>query len=457
MTRRRYNLVLVTAAFVALAAGCGPRVDGPSEFAAAREGATASSGAGTGAAPGTGAVAGTGAAPGPAANGSSATVPGATPAAGDPAAQPGAPVDGPVDTSPIRIGAVGTRTGLVGAIGEGHWAGLEAWAQDVNARGGIRGRPVELTIVDDQGDPGRHVALKRRLIQEQGVTAFVGEFAPLTIPAGIRVNEEFGIPEIGGDASSQVYYSSPLAFSFHGSVRAEGIALGRYASMTEHKRLAVFYITESNEGQYTADLVATAWEENGGTVVVRQSISLAQPDFTAEVLRAQGAGADAVYITTDGSGIARFWSAAERQGYQPEYVLNSTGFTPLALDHRSQTTDSLVTAMPIEPPFSDVPAMQAMRDAMAQYRPDFDRVLFDARVPYGWASGRMFEAAVIEAGGRSDPQSLIDAFHRMRDVTLDGLIPPTSWPDGPHPEQTCAYLVRFNGEAFETISDGYVC
>jgi ABC-type branched-subunit amino acid transport system substrate-binding protein len=464
----RHRGLLAVVLTGALLAGCGTRVDrresagpdGASTGGAAAAGAGATTGGGSPSGGGTGpAVGGAGGAV--VGVGAAATGGGGGGEAGagvDPVAEPTAEAQGRCaeDTSPIRIGAVSTLSGLVGANGAGQVAGLQAWANDVNDRGGIMCRPVELTIVDDGADPARHASLKRQLFQDRGVTAIVGEYAPLTAQAGMQVSEEFGVPQIGGLSASPADFASPLSFPFQGSALPESTALGQYRTIGEGSRVAIFYVSEVDFGVIAADTFQRSWEANGGETVVRASISLAQPDFTAEIARAQVAGADTVYLASEISACNRFWDAARRQNYRPLVLTNSSCYHVALRDSADMAAGRYVTVSTFEPPTSDIPAVRAMVEAVQRYQPQVDDPRNDGTVMRGWASGKLFEVAVAQAGGRTDPQSLVDAMHALRGVTLDGLIPPLDWPEGPHPERLCAKLVLFDGQDYNAITD-FLC
>src|ERR1700733_404803 len=55
---------------------------------------------------------------------------------------------------PLRIGLSLSLTGPTAAAGKQVLAGLEIWRDDVNNKGGLMGRPVQLVYYDDQGNPG---------------------------------------------------------------------------------------------------------------------------------------------------------------------------------------------------------------------------------------------------------------------------------------------------------------
>src|ERR1700758_1488171 len=59
--------------------------------------------------------------------------------------------------APITIGASLSESGDFSADGEAFKKGYELWARDVNANGGILGRQVKLTILDDASSPNQVV------------------------------------------------------------------------------------------------------------------------------------------------------------------------------------------------------------------------------------------------------------------------------------------------------------
>ena len=70
-----------------------------------------------------------------------------------------------IAADPIRIGFSLSPTGPTSPAGKQVLAGLEIWRDDVNAKGGLLGRPVELVYYDDQGNPGERA---RHLRQADG-------------------------------------------------------------------------------------------------------------------------------------------------------------------------------------------------------------------------------------------------------------------------------------------------
>ncbi|MEH2569213.1 ABC-type branched-subunit amino acid transport system substrate-binding protein [Bradyrhizobium sp. AZCC 2289] len=74
---------------------------------------------------------------------------------------------------PIRVGAVLPFSGGVELYGQQAKLGLDLAVKDINAAGGILGRPVEVIYADDRTRPESAVAATHELIERDGVVAVV--------------------------------------------------------------------------------------------------------------------------------------------------------------------------------------------------------------------------------------------------------------------------------------------
>jgi branched-chain amino acid transport system substrate-binding protein len=475
---RRVLSVLVVPVLAAVLTACGTRVDevatpqsfvvvgadgqltpgGTGASGSAGAGIGGATGAGSGGATGSGGAAGTGgsavAGSTGAGAGAGATTGGST-GAGAAAPAEGAAAPGPASGDPIRLGAVGTRSGIIGAALENSWRGLFVWQEWVNANGGIQGRPVEVVAADDGADPGRHAAAVRRLISEEGVVAFVGNFAPLTFSAGVPLLEQAGIPAIGGDGGEAAWFSSPMAFPINGQTvsRARPAAKWALANLPE-RRAAVFYVNEAAAPRLIGENFADEWQRGGGEIALNAGVSLAQVDFTGEVIRARNAGADIVYLILEKSACNRFFDAARRQQYTPVWIAPACT-RDNAVDHRDITAGRFYGVASARPVYrNSSPAEDEIWEAVARYDPD---VPPDGAFLFAWLGGLLLEEALAQPGTEPTAAGIVDALHRLPATTLGGLTPTQSWPPGAHPEVGCGMISRFDGERFELLTPDFVC
>jgi len=132
--------------------------------------------------------------------------------------------------------------------GEGVRAGLLAAFQQANASGGVHGRSVRLISLDDGYDPERAVLNTRRLIEEYGVFALIGEVGTPTSYAALSVAEKAGVPFLA-PATGAAFLRAPLrplVVNIRAGYRAEIEKLVKHlVDQQKFTRIACFYQSDS--------------------------------------------------------------------------------------------------------------------------------------------------------------------------------------------------------------------
>src|SRR6185295_5647931 len=111
---------------------------------------------------------------------------------------------------PIKVGFSMALTGSVAPNGKQILLALEIWRDDVNAKGGLLGRPVELVYYDDQSNPSNVPTIYSKLITVDKVDLVLGPYATNMIAAampvlmqsnkttigmlGVNINRQFNYP-----------------------------------------------------------------------------------------------------------------------------------------------------------------------------------------------------------------------------------------------------------------------
>src|SRR4029077_15670426 len=85
--------------------------------------------------------------------------------------------------APITIGLALSLTGATAPAGKQVLAGLEIWRDDVNAKGGLLGRPVKLVYYDDQGSPANGPGIYEKLMGIDKVALIIGPYSTQVIAA----------------------------------------------------------------------------------------------------------------------------------------------------------------------------------------------------------------------------------------------------------------------------------
>lgn len=117
---------------------------------------------------------------------------------------------------PLRIGLSLSLSGPTAAAGKQVLSGLEIWRDDVNSKGGLLGRPVELVYYDDQGNPSNAPAIYAKLMGVDKVDLLIGPYSTNVIaaamPAIVQANRTtIGIFGLGANQS----FKYPKYFSMN--------------------------------------------------------------------------------------------------------------------------------------------------------------------------------------------------------------------------------------------------
>jgi branched-chain amino acid transport system substrate-binding protein len=384
---------------------------------------------------------------------------GAAPAASGPAV-PGSPAaPGRGGGRPeIRLGSFGHQSGPLGAIFLPMGQAARAWVADVNARGGLAGHPVKITLVDDGGDPARALAAARRLVEEDKVIAFLGTHAAVTLQATIRYIEEKGVPVLGSCGCNQVSDTSPMVFEA-GVTAPTGNAwmhMIPLLQLSERRNVALLYCREAQLCPIIADTVKRLAPQAGITIKYEAGISLAQPDYTAEVIAARSAGADAAILVGDNPTTMRLLTSARRQNYDLVVSVNHSAHDSRFLAFGSAVEGVLTGS--IVAPWDSSPKMADYRTAMDRWLPGSVKASLGAQT---WVLGKLLEhfAAALPEGDVTSGD-ILDGLHRLDRETLGGIMPPTTYrPNTGHAEtnQCTIPLTVADGRFVTPLGEKFAC
>lgn len=183
---------------------------------------------------------------------------------------------------PILVMASGTIESPIFNFPSGP-LGAQVAVDEVNAAGGVNGRPLELVTCNDEADPSKATACVQTAVQD-GVVALIGGLS-LFEPALTPLMEAESLPWVGSSSVSAA--ASPVVFTAHSGVVAfAGMGVAAVESGCSNAALVLSaQATPTNELHMTAGV-----ESAGGTVVA--VLQGAGPDFAPIVESALAEGAE---------------------------------------------------------------------------------------------------------------------------------------------------------------------
>lgn len=343
----------------------------------------------------------------------------------------------PASKAPIVLGQAGNFSGIAGAAYAPARDAVGAWAQMVNARGGINGHPVKLLTADDGGDSSIAMANVRNFVENQGAIALVNLYS--TTPEIVSYAQEKGIPIIGGSGLGKQWSENPVMFSAVTSDTNQNYGWAAASAGTGAKKVASVYCSEGAICKEKNKEYVAFSRQFGLEVVYQGAVSLAQPDYTADCINARNAGAELIVAILDGASANRVAQSCGRQGYKPIFVISKPA------DAVVPETEGAISPLVAFPWFlrSGTPELQEFGDAMAKFAPG---VAVGPFTTQGWVSAKLAERAAAKVSDTPTSQDLFRGLWKLKGETFGGLSVPLTFIEGkPAPEASCVFVIKVSG------------
>jgi branched-chain amino acid transport system substrate-binding protein len=232
---------------------------------------------------------------------------------------------------PIRIGASLPLTGRFSEPGTAARQGYEVWAAMVNEAGGLLGRPVELTILDNASDQDTAVADYEKLITVDNVDLVVGPFSSFLVIPSSEVAARYGYafvepaggaPDVFNRGLTNLFFAQPAP----GDQQADPFA-DYVLSLPEDVRPKTFAVV-SQDDPFTLgvmDRLKALLTDGGLELVFDEVYAPETTDFSAIATQVADLDPDLIVggtILEDSIGQIRAYQEA---GYQPRGAYFTTG------------------------------------------------------------------------------------------------------------------------------------
>jgi branched-chain amino acid transport system substrate-binding protein len=206
------------------------------------------------------------------------------------------PADSGVDV--IKVGEFASLTGKEAAFGQSSHKGTELALDELNAKGGVLGKKLQLLTEDTQSKPGESSTVVKKLISRDNVIAILGEVASgRSLEAG-PICQENKVPMISpsstnpkvtevGDYIFRVCFIDPF----------QGKLLAKFAKETlKVTRLAILTDVAAPYSVGLAQDVAKPFVAGGGQLVSEQKYSSGDKDFKAQLTAIKATNPDAICV-----------------------------------------------------------------------------------------------------------------------------------------------------------------
>ena len=206
----------------------------------------------------------------------------------------------------VKIGVIQPLTGSVAYNGTTDINGSKLALDEINAKGGVLGKKLELVIEDGQCKPANSVNAAEKLIQRDKVAALSGAFCSSATLAVMPVAENYKIPLVTGVSSSASLTEKGNRWFFR-ATETDALLAKSFAKILfdQLKLRKVAYIGVNDDwGRGGVAEVEKQMTALGATTVMKEVFEHGTSDFYTILTKLKASGADGAFVaaeTQDGS------------------------------------------------------------------------------------------------------------------------------------------------------------
>ncbi len=225
---------------------------------------------------------------------------------------------------PIKIGLSAAYSGPNATAGPALQRGADLAIEEINAAGGVLGRPLQMATRDNEHKLDRGVAQTRELIEREGCVAILGSQGSFIGVAVIETIHELKVPwfalAVGGVGIIENNRSPNYMFRVATNDREVAKFLVTYGlDKLGSKKFGILNEDSGWGVPAIADLQA-ALKERGLEPASSDKMKVGDSDFTPQVLRAKNAGVDTIVTFSNAVEMANALKAANKIGYKPNVI-----------------------------------------------------------------------------------------------------------------------------------------
>jgi len=196
--------------------------------------------------------------------------------------------------APYKIGGLFSITGPNSFLGEPERNSMQLLAEQINAKGGINGHPLELVIYDDEGDEAKAVLNANKLIEKDQVLAIVGPSLTGTTMAIIPIVEKAQVPLVSCAAGVKI--TTPVKKWVFKTPQTDVMAVAKlYEFMKRQgiRKIAILSVSNAYGDSGREQLLEQA-AGAGLQVVGDEKFGASDADMTPQLTKIRGLNPDAI-------------------------------------------------------------------------------------------------------------------------------------------------------------------
>lgn len=198
----------------------------------------------------------------------------------------------------LTIGHFGSLTGSEATFGTSTDQGIRMAFDEVNAKGGVLGKKLNLVTEDDGSQDSQVSVVVNKLINGSNILCLMGEVASSRSLVAAPIAQKAGVPMVTASSTSpKVTQVGNYIFRTCFIDPFQGTVMSKFARETlKVKKVAILTDNSSDYSKGLTQFFLADWTKNGGQIVSSESYKKGDEDFNSQLTQIKATAPDAVYI-----------------------------------------------------------------------------------------------------------------------------------------------------------------
>jgi len=328
-------------------------------------------------------------------------------------------VEAPVFDGELKVGLLAPITGPVPTYGDATVKGVTMAAEEWNAKGGLLGKEIKLSVEDGACDADSAVNAANKLIDQDGVSYLIGEVcSSATLPVAI-ISEEKGVVQITPTSTN-----AQVTLSLDGSTKPtvfracfidpfQGYVMAKFATDQGFKTAFVMLDQGNDYVRGLAEQFELHFASFGGTIVGEEAYTDTDTDFSAILAKVADSGAEVLYLP-DYYPIVNLVGAQAKQLGVTAVMMGGDGWDSSDLNRDAADGGYYSNH------YSPDDERQIVVDWVSKYEAKYGAVP-DALATLAYDAGNLMFAAISSAGV-DDPAAVAAAMEALEYEAVSGTV-----------------------------------
>jgi branched-chain amino acid transport system substrate-binding protein len=296
-----------------------------------------------------------------------------------------------------KIGAIMPLSGDIAVYGLNMQKGIDLALEQLNGKGGIKGKKLKIIYEDNQGDPALAVSAMQKLITVDRIPVVIGVTRSTSTMAICPIAEQNKVVVIAPPSTAPEISTKCGSYTFRviASDAYQGVAMADLIWNLKYREAGVVFVN-SDYGRGLRDAFVSNFEKMGGKTLVSIPVEVVGKDFRTELLKVKMSGAKAVMIVGHPAESSIIFKQARELGIKVQWVASEGIKAPETVELAGDAAEGVLVMAPSVD--TKAPRYMAFKTAF-QAKYNIEPPLFS---DFAYDAANMVARAIL-AGGYSGP------------------------------------------------------